>query len=181
MENGKWPVLSTLGYCSISFNSAGPMTRYRPAEILVSALSEFGRDKARNSAVQRRRPQILLYWDCDHQTVSALEKIARYNRYISAILKAAWRVTAELNEIVQYLRPNLWIAILGCGSRTLFFRPCHLSLACKLPLLVVSLAQKFLELTIPLIVGKLVHSNLERMFQKAPNNTSWGSTLRPLW
>jgi hypothetical protein len=44
-------------YCSISFNSAEPVTRYRQAEILVSALSEFGRDKARNSAVQRRRPQ----------------------------------------------------------------------------------------------------------------------------
>ena len=50
-------VLEIRGYCSISFNSAGPMTRYRPAENLVSALSEFGRDKARNSAVQRRRPQ----------------------------------------------------------------------------------------------------------------------------
>jgi len=52
-----WLFLWYYDYCSISFNSAGPVTRYRPAEILVSALSEFGRDKARNSAVQRRRPQ----------------------------------------------------------------------------------------------------------------------------
>jgi len=33
------------------------VTRYRAAENFISALSEFGRDKARNSAVQRRRPQ----------------------------------------------------------------------------------------------------------------------------
>ena len=51
--------------------------------------------------------KILLYTDCDHQTVSALEKIAHYNRYISAILKAAWCVTAELNEIVQYIYQDL--------------------------------------------------------------------------
>lgn len=44
-------------YCSISFNSAGPVMRYRPAEILILALLEFGHDKARNSAVQRHRPQ----------------------------------------------------------------------------------------------------------------------------
>jgi len=47
------------GYCSISFNSAGPVTRYHAAENFISALSEFGRDKARNSAVRRRRPQNL--------------------------------------------------------------------------------------------------------------------------
>ena len=46
--------------------------------------------------------KILPCWDCGHQTVSALEKIACYKRYISAIFKAAWRVTAKLNEIVQY-------------------------------------------------------------------------------
>ena len=40
------------GTVVISFNSAGPVTRYRPAEILISALSEFGRDKARNTAPQ---------------------------------------------------------------------------------------------------------------------------------
>jgi hypothetical protein len=44
-------------YCSISFNLAGPVMHYRPAKILVSALSEFGCDKARNLAVQCRRPQ----------------------------------------------------------------------------------------------------------------------------
>jgi hypothetical protein len=46
--------------------------------------------------------KILPCWDCDHQTVSAQEKNLCYQRYISAILKAAWCVTAELNEIVQY-------------------------------------------------------------------------------
>ena len=45
--------------------------------------------------------KIILCWDSDHQTVPALEKIARYYRYLSAILKAAWRVTAELKEILQ--------------------------------------------------------------------------------
>ena len=44
-------------YCTISFNSAGPVTHYCQAEILFSTLSEFRCDKARNSAVQRRRLQ----------------------------------------------------------------------------------------------------------------------------
>jgi len=88
-----WGSSITTIYCTISFNST--------PENLVLALSDFGRDKARNSAVRRRRLQNFTIWDCDHQTVSALEKMACYKRYISAILKAAWRVTAELNEIVQ--------------------------------------------------------------------------------
>jgi hypothetical protein len=46
-------------YCTISFNSAGPMMCYCTAEILVLALSEFGDDKARNSAVQHCRLQNL--------------------------------------------------------------------------------------------------------------------------
>ena len=36
--------------------------------------------------------------------ISALHKNLRYLRYISAILSAVWRVTAELNEIVQYFK-----------------------------------------------------------------------------
>ena len=47
--------------------------------------------------------KIILFWDSDHQTVSALEKIACYHHYILAILKATWCITAELNEILQYL------------------------------------------------------------------------------
>jgi len=35
------------------------------------------------------------------QMISALDQNLRYLRYISAILRAAWRVTAELNEILQ--------------------------------------------------------------------------------
>ena len=61
-------------YCTISFNSAGLMIRYGQAEILLSALSEFCRDKARNSAVQRRRPS--KFATVITKTVSALEKIA---------------------------------------------------------------------------------------------------------
>ena len=56
--------------------------------------------------------KIILCWDSDHQTVSALEKNACYHRYISAILKAAWRVTAKLNEILQYLRLSMAHALL---------------------------------------------------------------------
>ena len=57
-----WNVL-VWNYCSISFNSAGPLTRYRPAENLVSALSEFSRDKARIRQYSAAGHKILLYWD----------------------------------------------------------------------------------------------------------------------
>ena len=44
------------------------------------------------------------------QLISALDYYLRYLRYISANLRAAWRVTAELNEIVQYLQRIVLLA-----------------------------------------------------------------------
>ena len=79
----------------------------------VTAQPKFWFQHSQNLAVTRPEirqysaagRKIILCWDSDHQTVPALEKIARYYRYLSAILKAAWRVTAELNEILQYFLP----------------------------------------------------------------------------
>ena len=76
----------------------------------VTALPKFLFRHFQNLAVTRPKirrycaagRKILLCWASDHQTVSALKKNLCYKRYISAILEAAWRVTAELNEILQY-------------------------------------------------------------------------------
>ena len=68
-------------YYSISFNSAGPMMCYHSAENLVSALSEFGHDRAKNLAVQYCRLQ-------NFTMLRLIAKQFRYNHYISVILKA---------------------------------------------------------------------------------------------
>ena len=52
----------------------------------------------------RRGSGIFFYFKfifSNFRMISALHENLRYLRYISAILSAAWRVTAELNEIVQ--------------------------------------------------------------------------------
>jgi len=76
----------------------------------ITALLKFLFRHFQNLAVTRPKirqysaagRKILPCWAFDHQTVSALEKNLHYKHYISAILEAVWRVTAELNEILQY-------------------------------------------------------------------------------
>ena len=101
-------------YCSISFNSAGPVTRYRPAEILISALSEFGRDKARNSAVQCRRPQnytMLRLWlpngfgtrkNCPLPPLHFGNFEGRVTRYC----RIEWNTTVCLSKSINNIRWN---------------------------------------------------------------------------
>ena len=51
-----WITLLFVHYCTILFNLAPSVVHYQPAKILISALSEFCHDKARNSAIQHHTP-----------------------------------------------------------------------------------------------------------------------------
>ena len=94
------------GYCTISFNSAGPVTRDGPAEILVSATSQNRRDKPKFweffGSLASQATNFFINWSHDHQMNSAPNKNYRDYRDISGFWRASWRVTAELNEMVQY-------------------------------------------------------------------------------
>ena len=82
------------------------MTRDTSDEILVSTTSQTCRDTSRFSANFRQFSaagnEFYLYLARDHQMNSSLYKIFRDYRDISAFLRAPWRVTDELIEMVQY-------------------------------------------------------------------------------
>ena len=65
-------------YCTISFNSAGPMTRDGPTEILVSATSQTCRDMSKFSEnywqFSAAGDEKFLYLTCDHQMTLASYK-----------------------------------------------------------------------------------------------------------
>ncbi len=71
-------------------------------------------------AVWHCRPQIFLFLACDLQMNSAPDENGHYLRDISAILEAPWRVTAELNEMVQY--SNMGV---GVTSHHITITHCH--------------------------------------------------------
>ena len=102
-----WPAL----YCIISFNSAGPVTHDGPAEILVSTTSQNRRDKPKFweifGSLAPQATNFFINLSHDHQMNSAPNKNYRDYRDISGFWRALWRVTAELNEMVQYSCPMI--------------------------------------------------------------------------
>ena len=80
----------------------------RPAEILVSAPSQSCHDMPK-FFWQLSTPgnEKFLYLEHVHQMILAPDGIDHDLHDISTFWRAPWRVTAELNEIVQYVQ--LWL------------------------------------------------------------------------
>jgi hypothetical protein len=79
-------------YCTISFNSAGPVTRDGPAEILVSATSQNRRDKPKFweffGSLAPQATNFFMNLSHDHQMNSAPNKNYRDYRDISGFWRA---------------------------------------------------------------------------------------------
>ena len=94
-----------LVYCTISINSSATVTRDAPDENMVSSGGWNDRDKYKFSSGSRFFFSKLVggqfFFFCYLKKISSLRQNDRDHRDISSIFEGPWRVTDELNEMVQ--------------------------------------------------------------------------------